>query len=179
MLNEIVCAGLGGQGVLTAGKIMMHVAAEKGLNTTWFPSYGNEMRGGAANCNVMISDEKVASPYADHPDILFAMAERAIDTYMNPMKKGSIIIANSTIIPEDKEYRDDIKVVKVPATELAQKLGNERSANIVLLGAMIKHTSIFSKEDFEKYMCSYFESQGKGKRNEQNVKAFEAGYDYI
>lgn len=179
MLNEIVCAGLGGQGVLTAGKIMMNVAVGKGLNTTWFPSYGNEMRGGAANCNVMISDEKVASPYADHPDVLFAMAERAIDEYMDSMKKDSIIIANSTIIPEDKEYRDDIKVVKVPAIELAQQLGNERSANIVLLGAMVKHTGIFSKEDFEKYMCSYFESQGKGKRNDQNIMAFEAGYDFI
>ncbi len=179
MLNEIVCAGLGGQGVLTAGKIMMHVALEKGLHTTWFPSYGNEMRGGAANCNVMISDNKVASPYADHPDVLFAMAERAVDTYMKTMKKGSIIIANSTIIPKDKEYRDDITVIKVPATELAQKFGNERSANIVLLGAMVKHTCIFSKEDFEKYMCSYFESQGKGKRNEQNIKAFEIGYNYI
>lgn len=179
MLNEIICAGLGGQGVLTIGKIMMHVAVEKELQATWFPSYGNEMRGGAANCNVMISDKKIASPYAEHPDVLFAMAERAIDTYMDAMKSGSIIIANSTIIPEDKEYRDDITVVKIPAIELAQKLGNERSANIVLLGGMIKHTDIFSKEEFEKYMCSYFESNGKGKRNKQNIEAFEAGYDYI
>lgn len=179
MLNEIICAGLGGQGVLTVGKIMMHVAVKKELKATWFPSYGNEMRGGAANCNVMISDKKVASPYAEHPDVLFALAERAIDEYMVAMKPGSVLVANSTIIPEDKEYRDDITVVKIPAIELAQKLGNERSANLVLLGATIKHTDLFSKEDFEEYMCDYFESNGKGKRNKQNIEAFEAGYNYL
>jgi 2-oxoacid:acceptor oxidoreductase gamma subunit (pyruvate/2-ketoisovalerate family) len=179
MLNEIICAGLGGQGVLTVGKIMMYVAADKDLTATWFPSYGNEMRGGAANCNVMISDEQIASPYAEHPDVLFAMAERAIDEYMASMKPGSTIIVNSTIIPDDKGYRDDVKVVKIPAIELAQELGNERSANLVLLGGLVKHTDIFSKDEFEKSMCIYFESSGKGKRNAANVKAFEAGYDFI
>lgn len=178
MLKEIICAGLGGQGVLTAGKLIMYVAYGKDLKVTWFPTYGNEMRGGAANCNVVVSDEKVASPYADHPDVLFAMAERAIDEYMDAMKPGASLIVNSSLIPEDKKYRDDIKVFKAPITDIAQQLGNERAANICLLGYMVQKTDVFTKEDFEKYMCEYFEKAGKGSKNDKNIEAFEAGYNY-
>ena len=81
MLEAIICAGLGGQGVLTAGKVLLYAASEKDLNVTWFPAYGNEMRGGAASCNVIISDSRIASPYADHPDIVMAMSESAIDAF--------------------------------------------------------------------------------------------------
>ncbi len=178
MLQQVVCSGLGGQGVLTAGKLMLAVADQKGLKATWFPSYGNEMRGGAVNCNVIISDERVASPYAEHPDILVAMAERAIDAYMPAMQPGSKIIANSTVIPEDKSYDEGILLFKSPVTEIAQKLNNEKASNIVMLGSVVRHTDLFSKEEFEKYMCKYFEVGGKGKFNEKNIEAFRAGYDY-
>ncbi len=178
MLQQIVCAGVGGQGVLTAGKLMLAVADQKGLKATWFPSYGNEMRGGAANCNVIISDERVASPYAEHPDILVALAERAIDAYMPTMNPGSRIIANSSVIPEDKAYSEGISVFTSPATEIAQQINNEKALNIVMLGSVIRHTDLFTKEEFEQYMCRYFEDGGKGKFNEKNIEAFRAGYDY-
>ena len=178
MLKEIICAGFGGQGVLTAGKIISYVAYAAGKKLTWFPSYGNEMRGGAANCNVIISDERIASPYADHPDIALTLNEPCIAAYEDRMKAGGFLFVNSSLVDEGRNYRADIQVIKIPATELAQKLSDERSANICMLGAMVRHADLFEKEVFEEGMCEYFEQQGKGKRNASNLEAFRAGYDY-
>lgn len=176
MLKEMICAGFGGQGVLTAGKIMLYVANKSGLQVTWFPSYGNEMRGGAANCNVVISSDRIASPYADHPDVLIALNQLSVDKFMGQMKSGAILFANTSLIDEAYAYRDDITVYKAPVTDVAISLGNERAANLCMLGYMVKNTDLFVKEDFIKYMCEYFENSGKGKYNAKNVEAFEAGY---
>ena len=178
MLNEIICAGFGGQGVLTAGKILIYGAYKANKQLTWFPSYGNEMRGGSANCNVVISDEKIASPVVKNPDILLGMNSVSVDKYEPLMKKDSYMFVNSSLVNEDKKYRDDINVVLVPVTEIAQGIKNERAANICMLGAMVKKLGIFTKDEFESGMCEYFENQGKGKFNAKNVEAFEAGYNY-
>ena len=90
MLNEIICAGFGGQGVLTAGKIIMYVAYKAEKKITWFPSYGNEMRGGSANCNVVVSDEKIANPCVKNPDILLGMNSVSVDKYESLMKKNAL-----------------------------------------------------------------------------------------
>ncbi len=178
MLKEIICAGLGGQGVLTAGKLMMYAAYKKNMSVTWFPSYGNAMRGGPANCNVVISDTKVASPYAEHPDILFAMAERAIDEYMDSMKKGGIILINSSLVGDNIAIRDDLSAVRVPVVEISHDLKNERAANICLLGSLVRHTDIFSKDEFIAYLCEYFKDAGKDSKNPKNIEVFEAGYSF-
>lgn len=178
MLEAIICAGLGGQGVLTAGKVLLYAASEKDLNVTWFPAYGNEMRGGAASCNVIISDSRIASPYADHPDIVMAMSESAIDAFESTITPGGTLFVNSSLVSKDRAYRDDIKVVKVPATEIAQKLNSERNANLCMLGAIIKETGIFPMDVFEQSMCSYFEHEGKGKFNEKNVEVLRSGFNY-
>lgn len=177
MLKEIVCSGFGGQGVLTAGKILMYVAYKSDYKVTWFPTYGNEMRGGAANCNVIISDERVLSPYAEHPDVLLAMNEGALDRYEEALTPGADLFVNGTIIPEDRKIRDDVNILRKNFTEVAQEINNEKSANIVMLGYMVKKTDIFTKEQFQNYMCEYFESHGKGKFNRKNLEAFNAGYD--
>ena len=177
MKKSIVCAGLGGQGVLTAGKILMHAAYEKGLNVTWFPSYGNEMRGGNANCNVIISDKKIASPYADHPDIVMAMSSSAADIYEESMAPGGTLFVNASLVDEDRKYRDDLYVVKFYATDLAIELKSERNANLCMLGKMLVDSELFSYDEFEASMCSYFESQGKGKYNDKNKEVLKAGYE--
>lgn len=177
MLETIICAGLGGQGVLTAGKILLGVANDQDLKFTWFPAYGNEMRGGSASCNVVLSDKRIASPYCDHPDIVMAMSESAIDEWEADMAAGGTLFVNSTVVPDDKKYRDDITVVKCPVTEIAQGLNNERNANICMLGKMMKETKLFDIETFNNAMCAYFEGEGKGKFNAKNTKSLMAGYN--
>lgn len=176
MLKTIICAGFGGQGVLTAGKIIMYAAYKKGLKVTWFPSYGNEMRGGAANCNVVISDERIASPYADNPDIVMALNEPSVNKFESLIPSGGFLFVNSSMVSENRQYRDDITVIKAPVTELAQEAGSERNANICMLGKIIHDTELFTINEFKESMCSYFESQNKGKFNEKNVEVLMMGY---
>lgn len=176
MLKEIVCAGFGGQGVLTAGKLMLYAAYKQGKRVTWFPSYGNEMRGGAANCNVVISDEKIASPYADHPDILMALNGPALDRFLPAMKPGGQLFVNTSLIEESKLTRTDVTIFRAPVTDLAISLKNERAANICMLGYFCKKTGLFTDKEFADSMCEYFEHSGKGKFNAKNVEAFQAGY---
>lgn len=177
MIKSIICAGLGGQGVLTAGKLLMHAAHEKDLNVTWFPSYGNEMRGGNANCNVIISDKKIASPYADTPDIVMAMSSSAVDIYEETMAPGGVLYVNSSLVDENRKYRDDIRVVKFPATEIALKMKREVNANLCMLGKIIADSGLFTIEEFEKAMCNYFDEAGKGKFNKSNKEVVRAGYE--
>ncbi len=177
MIKSIICAGLGGQGVLTAGKLLMHAAHEKDLNVTWFPSYGNEMRGGNANCNVIISDKRIASPYADTPDMVMAMSDSAVEIYEKTMAPGGVLYVNSSLVDKDRTYRDDIRVVKFPATEIALKMKREMNANLCMLGKIIKDSGIFTLEEFENAMCNYFEEAGKGKFNESNKEIVRAGYE--
>ncbi|MCD8361521.1 MAG: 2-oxoacid:acceptor oxidoreductase family protein [Lachnospiraceae bacterium] len=176
MLERIICAGLGGQGVLTQGKIMMYAAYLKDLKVTWFPAYGNEMRGGNASCNVIISDQRIASPYADHPDLVMAMSESAVDLFEEAMASGGKLFVNSSLVSEDRTYRSDLMVIKAPVTEVAQKLNSERNANLCMLGKVIKETSLFDIDFFEQSMCGYFEEQGKGKYNAKNCEVLRAGY---
>ncbi len=176
MLKEIVCAGFGGQGVLTAGKLLIYAAYKRGQKVTWFPSYGNEMRGGAANCNVVISDEKIASPYCDHPDVLIALNELSLLKFQDSMKPGGQLFINTSLIDESKVTRDDVEIFKAPVTDLAISLGNERAANICMLGYYCKKTGFFSEKEFSDSMCEYFEESGKGKFNAKNVEAFSAGF---
>nr|WP_272949526.1 2-oxoacid:acceptor oxidoreductase family protein [Clostridioides difficile] len=102
----------------------------------------------------------------------------SVDKYESLMKKNGYMFVNESLVSKDRKYREDINVIKVPVTEIAQNLGNEKAANICMLGAMVKSLDLFTKEEFESGMCEYFENQGKGKFNSKNVEAFEAGYDY-
>ena len=146
---------------------------------TWLPSYGNEMRGGTANCNVVISDEKIASPYAKHPDIVLALNQPSVDKYMPAIRSNGYLFVNSSIVDDNYYYnRDDIKVIKIPATEISNSLGQKNSANIVMLGKVIGETNLFTKEEFVNSMCNYFQKSGKGKYNAKNREVFDAGYNY-
>lgn len=143
MQNEIIIAGFGGQGVLLAGTLLAQAAIEQGLHTTWFPSYGAEMRGGTANSTVVISTDEIGSPLAFNPNALIALNEPSLNKFMPRMSASSVIIANSSIISRDKEYK--IPPVFVPVTAIADKeIGNVKTANLVAVGALIKALKLFA-----------------------------------
>jgi 2-oxoglutarate ferredoxin oxidoreductase subunit gamma len=176
MEYSIVCAGFGGQGVLTTGMLLASTAYRNGKKTTWYPSYGAEMRGGTANCTVKIADSIIGSPTASALDFAITMNEPAIDKFEASVKPGGYLFVNSSIVSQDRRYRDDIHVVKVPATDLASEVKNEKGANLVMLGAVVRETAVFSPEVMRQGIACYFEEKGKGKYNQKNLEAFEAGY---
>ncbi len=175
MAKEIICAGFGGQGVLTAGMLLINAGMEQDKNVLFYPSYGSEMRGGTANCTVKISDDLIASPVSKHPDIVFTMNVPAIDKFEERLKPGGLLLVNSSIVPESRTYREDIQVVKIPATDIATEVQNSKGANLVMLGALASHSDLFTVEYMEKAIVSFFEKKGKGKYNEKNVACYRRG----
>lgn len=177
MAKEIICAGFGGQGVLTAGMLLINAGMEQDKNVLFYPSYGSEMRGGTANCTVKISDDLIASPVSRQPDILFTMNTPAIDKFESRLKPGGLLLVNSSIVPEERIYREDIQVVKIPATDIAAEEKNPKGANLVMLGALAAHSDLFTIEYMEAAIVSFFEKKGKGKFNEKNVACYRRGVE--
>lgn len=175
-MAEIICAGFGGQGVLVAGMILASAGMEQGKNVTWYPSYGSEMRGGTANCNVKISDEEIASPYAKNLDILLTLNEVSIDKFEEKLKPNGVLLVNSSLVKSDRSYREDIRVVKVPATDIALELQNPRGTNIVMLGALSVATGLFEVEVLKKAIDDYFAKRGR--INEKNALCFDKGTQF-
>jgi 2-oxoglutarate ferredoxin oxidoreductase subunit gamma len=174
-MYEIICSGFGGQGVLTAGLLLIEAGAYGDKFVSWCPSYGSEMRGGTANCTVIISEDEIGSPYTAAPDILFAMNEPSVDKFQNTVKPGGLLLLNTSIIPAGKQTVKDRELVRIDATDIANELNNPRGANIVMLGALVKKTGIFSKDIFIKSMEGYFGK--KGHSNPLNVDCFNVGYE--
>ena len=176
MLKEIICAGFGGQGIITTGILISHCAFETGNQFTWDPSYGAEMRGGTANCTIKISDEEIASPLAKEIDILVAMSAPAIDKFEANLRPGGYLFVNSSLVT-DRKYRDDINVVEVDTTALAEEAKNSKGANIVMIGALIKRTGIMTFEGCSDAIEKYFTEHGKAKFNDANQAALKIGYE--
>lgn len=159
-MADIIMSGLGGQGVLTAGKILINVAAEKGKNVSWTSTYGAAMRGGSASCNIVISDDEIGSPYPSKYDILFAMSDEAYTTYIADMRSGGTVIINSSMVG-DHDFPKDVNVYAVDATSEANEAGNGRAANLVMLGALMKAASILDADEFAKGLNAYFDKKGR------------------
>jgi 2-oxoglutarate ferredoxin oxidoreductase subunit gamma len=149
MQTEIIIAGFGGQGVLFAGQLLAYAAMDNGLETTWIPSYGPEMRGGTANCTVIISDEEIGSPLVRNPRAVIAMNLPSLDKYEPIVKEGGYLVVNSSIIERPIE-RNDIHTILVPGNEIAENLGEKRMTNMVLLGALLGNLPILPLEAIEK-----------------------------
>lgn len=122
-MADIIMAGFGGQGVLTAGKILIDVAAREGMNVSWTSSYGAEMRGGTASCSVVISDEEIGSPYPTRLDVLLAMNEPSYDKFIGQMRDGGVVIVNQSLMSQ-RRYPDNVDVYLIPATDQANALGD-------------------------------------------------------
>jgi 2-oxoglutarate ferredoxin oxidoreductase subunit gamma len=136
MENRIIIAGSGGQGILFSGKLIAYSGMLEGKEVTWFPSYGAEIRGGTANCTVIVSDEMIGSPVIRNPDVLIVMNEASYRRFSERVLASGILIYDSSLI-NIKESRNDIKVVGVPATEISASLKNTKSANMVMMGAFV------------------------------------------
>lgn len=137
MQTEIVISGFGGQGVLFAGQILTFAGMDAGREVTWMPSYGPEMRGGTANCTVIIADEEIGSPMVRHPKAAVVMNLPSLDKYEPTLAEGGVLVINSSLVNRGAT-RTDIISVSVPANEIAEKLGNKRLTNMVLLGALLE-----------------------------------------
>lgn len=148
MQNEILIAGFGGQGVLFAGQLLAYAAMDEGKQVTWIPSYGPEMRGGTANCTVIISDEEIGSPLVSHPKAVIAMNRPSLDKYEPMVKPGGVLVVNTSMV-DRKTTRTDIKVVEVDANALAEKLGDKRMSNMVLLGALLGQLEVLPVKAIE------------------------------
>ena len=143
MQNDVIMAGFGGQGILLIGKMLAYAGMHEGKEVSWLPSYGPEMRGGTANCTVVISDRPVGSPVIRSPRAVVAMNLPSLDKFENDVRSGGLLLINSSLI-DRKSTRDDLTVIEVPANEIANELGNRRGANMVALGAYVGATDAVS-----------------------------------
>ncbi|NLN55882.1 MAG: 2-oxoacid:ferredoxin oxidoreductase subunit gamma [Clostridiales bacterium] len=175
-MPAILLAGFGGQGILFAGKQLVTAGMNLNKQVSWLPSYGPEMRGGTCNCSVNIDDEPIGSPLVTNPDVLLAFNKPSYDKFINKVKPGGFVFIDSSLINE-KCGRTDITALYIPATEIADKNGFAKLANVVMLGAVIRILNLFTKEQF---IDCLVQSTPKSKPElaELNKKAFEIGYNY-
>ena len=171
---RIKAAGFGGQGALTAGAMLAEAGMNEGLHSSWIPSYGPEMRGGTANCSVILSDKPVGTPIVKNPDILIAMNGPSLDAFEDDVVKDGLIIVNSSIINR-KVKRTDIKVVYAPLTEIATNLGLKAVANSVAVGVLLRHHKLFDRKAIYEVLRTSLKKQSA---LELNFKAVDAGFDF-
>ena len=145
MALEFQLAGFGGQGIMVMGQVMCYAGLDEGLHVSWFPSYGAEMRGGTANCQVVIDKEEIGSPVIGKPDVVVAMNNPSLLKFESTVKPGGKLFINSTLV-DRKPTRTDIEIYHVPGNEIAMKLGNARVANMVILGAMLEKTKVVPQD---------------------------------
>ena len=143
METGIIISGYGGQGILFAGSLLCHAAVIEGKNTTWIPSYGAEMRGGAANCSVNISDDEISSPIIDKADVLFALNLPSELKFEHRIKPGGLMLLNTSLVKKIPE-RHDIEYLNMPLNDMAEALGKQGFANVIAVGAFVEQTKILS-----------------------------------
>ena len=177
MMTKTIFSGFGGQGVLIMGISLAHSAMSKGYYVTYLPAYGAEVRGGTANCTVAVADEEITSPVASEPDNLVVMNSPSLTTFQNKVTHGGIIFLNSSIV-ETRPSRQDVYVCAVPCGEMAQELGNDRVANIIMMGAFVKKTGIVPADVYLKSLETVMGSKKKSAA-EVNRKAFSAGFGFV
>ncbi len=146
MIERIIIAGSGGQGIMLMGKILAEAAMLDNLHVTWFPTYGAEVRGGAAYCMVIISSEDIPSPYIEKADTLIAMNEASLLKFRHRLRSRGLLLMNSSLISKSIKTNASLKVYAFPFTEAASRLGNIRVANMVALGIYIAKRGIFNKQ---------------------------------
>jgi 2-oxoglutarate ferredoxin oxidoreductase subunit gamma len=171
--QEIIFAGFGGQGILSMGKFLAYAGMDAELNVSWLPSYGPEMRGGTANCSVILTDAEVGSPVVTDPDSVIVMNRPSLDKFEGSLKKNGLLVLDSDLVNREPE-RTDIEIIKIPAQSIAEELGSKTIANMVLLGALVAKTKIVSME----VLLEALKAHGKERFYEINKLALEKGAQY-
>ncbi len=175
MHEEIIIAGFGGQGVMSMGRLLAYIGMLEGKSVSWFPSYGPEMRGGTANCTVIISSDPIGSPVTSTPTTAIVMNRPSLDKFEPMVKRDGYLFINSSLI-DRKAEREDIKVYEVPANDIAEEIGNPKVANMVMVGAFIGVTGIFPKDKAIEAMRASLKKAGE-EILLLNEKAIERGYN--
>lgn len=176
MTTNILIAGFGGQGILFTGKFLANEGLFEGKEVSWLPSYGPEMRGGTANCSVILSDTPIGSPIIVNPDILVAMNLPSLDKYENETVANGKIFVDSALI-ERKVQRTDVESFYIPATKLASDENLPGLANMIMLGYMVKHTNVIPYENLPDTLKKIVPAK-KQNLIELNLRAIELGYNY-
>ena len=174
--TQILFAGFGGQGVLFAGKFLAYKGLMEDLQVSWLPSYGPEMRGGTANCSVILSDTPVGSPIITSPDVLVAMNLPSLQKFVDSVVPGGVIIVDSTLI-EAKVERTDVKVFYIPATQMAKDAGFSTLANMILTGKVLKVIDTVAYDGNKETLESFIPAK-KANLIDINCKALQLGYDF-
>ena len=174
MQQEVVFAGFGGQGVMIAGQILAHSAMEEGYNVVWLPSYGPEMRGGTANCIVVVSREPIASPIVPSPGAAVAMNNPSLERFGATVRPGGVVIINSSLV-NIRLDRTDVKQIEIPANNISIELGSGKASNMVVLGAYVGATGAVSIEVLKEFVQRKFAN--KPQFVGLNIAALEAGYE--
>ena len=174
--TQILIAGFGGQGILFSGKFIAYKGLIEELQVSWLPSYGPEMRGGTANCNVILSDSPVGSPIITTPDILIAMNLPSLQKYVNTVAKGGQIYVDSSLI-DVKVERDDVQVFYIPATQMAKDEGIGSLANMIIVGHLLENHPELSFDGVSE-VVEHLVPPKKAALKELNMKALSLGKDY-
>jgi 2-oxoglutarate ferredoxin oxidoreductase subunit gamma len=172
----IFFAGFGGQGIILAGKIVCLAAMGEGKHVSHIPSYGAEMRGGTANCSVIVSDEPIASPLVPQPGVCIVMNKPSLIKFQSMVKPGGLLLWNESLI-DVKPTRTDIECIPVKANEIAEAAGSYKSANMVMLGALLKHRPAVTTMDAIAGVLGEAVSARHRELNEVNRKALVGGYE--
>lgn len=176
MQTEIIIAGFGGQGVLFGGQLLAYAAMDEGREVTWIPSYGPEMRGGTANCTVIIADEEIGSPMVRNPQAVIAMNLPSLDKYESLLRPGGVLITNASLINREI-VRTDIRVAAIPGNEIAESLGDRRMTNMVLLGGLLANLPVLSLEAVERALQAHLPARHQ-RLLPLNVQALKRGAEY-
>ena len=173
---KISCAGFGGQGVMSMGQLLTYAGMYEGKEVAWVPSYGPEMRGGTANCSVIVSDEPIGSPIVGKPDVLVAMNLPSLDKYENEVVSGGKIFVDSTLISRKVE-RTDVDVFYIPATAIANEQGISTLANMIITGKLLKEVPMLGFDGIDAPLSKVFSAR-RANLLEVNKTALKLGYDY-
>ena len=175
--TQVLIAGFGGQGILFAGKFLAYKGLMEDLQVSWLPSYGPEMRGGTANCNVILSESPVGSPIVTNPDVLIAMNLPSLMKYVNSVVPGGQIYVDSTLIDARVE-RTDVEVFYIPATQMAKDNGIGTLANMIIVGHMLEHNPELSFDGVEAVVGKLVPPT-KAALVELNMNALNLGKTYL
>jgi 2-oxoglutarate ferredoxin oxidoreductase subunit gamma len=177
MQKEIIIAGFGGQGVLFGGQVLAYAAMDTGREVTWIPSYGPEMRGGTANCTVIIADEEIGSPLVKNPPLAIALNLPSFDKYEEMLSPGGTLVVNQSMVNRGAK-RDDINVVFVPCNEIAEEIGDKKLMNMVAVGALLTALPELTLKDIEKALEAHLPKRHAHllpKNYDALKRGFEAG----
>ncbi len=175
MQKEIIIAGFGGQGVLFGGQVLAYAAMDAGKEVTWIPSYGPEMRGGTANCTVVIADEEIGSPMVEHPPLAVALNLPSFDKYEEELQAGGTLIVNKSMVDRPQK-RKDIKVVFVPCNDIAEELGDKKLLNMTAIGALLTALPDITLDDVKKALQAHMPARHQDLLP-KNLEALRRGYE--